>query len=239
MPIWQRMGRKPRLVVAGKPHHVYLRGNNRRKLFSSRADRIFWIACVRRALDATQCQLHQETLMTNHVHNIVTPPVEGALSEFVKRACHRYAQYRNQARGGSGKLFEERYRSKVIEDHEQLRVTTLYNDANAYEAGLVTDPVGHDWSTGPIHAGGSGGRMFRSIWTPSVWYVRLGSTPQERAEAYRKEMATYLELGESAPIDEEWESEDAEPYRRRLERPDGSCAREDLLQYGEKVKGGR
>jgi putative transposase len=233
------MPRKPRLVVPGAPHHLYLRGNNRRLLFSSRADRLFFIACLLRALDATKCVLHQLTLMGNHVHAIVTPPSKKALSDLVKRACQRYAQKRNEKRGGSGKLFEERYRVKVITDEAQLRITTLYNDANAFRAGIVDDALTHEWSTGPLHAGGEEARMLRSIWTPSRWYTQLGATPEARALSYRQHLAEYLDLRDDALIDEdirEVEREDTEAYALRLRRPDGSSAGEDVCQYGRKAK---
>lgn len=237
------MARQPRLVVAGQPHHVYLRGNNRRVLFSSKADFTFFLACLRRALDATHCLLHQLTLMRNHVHSILTPPNEEAISELVKRACQRYSQKRNQKRGGSGKLFEERYRSNIILDEAQLMATTLYNDANAFKAGAVKEPFTHEWSTVPLHAGVSGARMIRSLWTPSPWYMQLGSTGEERATAYRREMMAYLELvpetiDDAIAVDAKAEAADAEPYLRRLERPNRTSAREPALRYGGKrVKG--
>jgi putative transposase len=224
------MGRQARLVVAGQPHHVYLRGNNRRILFSSRGDRLFWLACLRRALDATKCQLHQLTLMTNHVHSIVTPPDEEALSTMMKRLCQRYAQERNQKRGASGKVFEERYRSKVIEDEAQMMFTTLYNDANGYHGGLVTDPFTHEWSTVPLHAGVPGARLLRSLWTPSPWYQRLGKTKSARADAYRRLMIAYVETNPEPvdsvlAIDAKAERADAAPYSRRIRRPNGRSAR--------------
>jgi REP-associated tyrosine transposase len=237
------MARQPRLVVAGQPHHVYLRGNNRRVIFSSKADFTFFVACLRRALDATRCQLHQLTLMRNHVHSIITPPDEDAISSLVKRACQRYSQDRNQKRGASGKLFEERYRSKIIVDDAQLMTTTLYNDANAYKAGEVTDPFVHEWSTVPLHAGVSGARLIRSLWTPSRWYLRLGRTEEERVLAYRREKIAYLELApatidDAIALDAKAEAADAERYVRRLERPNRSSAREPELPYrGKRLKG--
>ncbi|HUQ04623.1 MAG TPA: transposase [Kofleriaceae bacterium] len=233
------MGRQPRLVVAGAPHHVYLRANNRRLLFSSVADRMFWLACLRRALDATECQLHQLTLMSNHIHSIITPPDKRALSALIKRTCQRYAQIRNELRRGSGKLFEERFKAKVITDLAHLRATTLYNDANGFRAGIVADPLSHDWSTAPIHAGQAGGDAIRSLVTPSRWYVQLGNTPSERAAAYRREMGAYLQLGDDALVDEEIrrrEDKDAEPATR-IRRPDGTSARESAVEYVRVVRG--
>jgi putative transposase len=228
------MARKARLVVAGAPHHVYLRGNNRRRLFSSRADRLHWLRCLRRALDKTRCQLQQLTLMTNHVHMIVAPPGKDELSDLVKRACQRYAQLRNAEREASGKLFEERFGSKVITDDAQMMMTTLYNDANAYRAREVRDPLVHEWSTGALHAARPGSRIIASLWTPSPWYLGLGRTASARAAAYRTLMLAYERLDAPQTVDDEMADPVVPPYTRRLERPDRSSAREPAPRYGQK-----
>lgn len=212
------MKHEPRLVIAGRPHHVYLRGNNHRLLFASHTDRVFWIECVRRALDATRCQLHQMTLMSNRVHAIVTPPEPKALSAMVKRACERYAHKRNQQRVASGRLFAVGFRSHPLFDDNALRDTTLHADASALRAAQTEDPFAHEWSTAPLHAGLPGTHELRAIWTPSTWYVRLGSTPDARARAFREAMIEYLVLGGAPPIDLGIEAEDESTYRRRPSR---------------------
>lgn len=218
------MARTARIVVPGLPHHIYQRGNNRRRLFSRPSDKVWWTACLAAALDQTACALHQITLMENHVHMVVTPPTRDALAALMKRACQRYAQRRNQARESSGKLFEERYHSKVIEDDEHLMTVTLYGDANAFRAGIVEDPLAHEWSTGPLHAGREGSRMAK-LWTPSVWYRRLGDSPQERSTAYAKLMTAYAAVPARMIVDGERETADVLPYERRVERPDRKRAR--------------
>ncbi len=75
------VARQARIVIPGQPHHVYLRGNNRRRLFSSGADYERFIACLTLGISASECVLHQLTLMTNHVHLIATPPA-------VAERCH-------------------------------------------------------------------------------------------------------------------------------------------------------
>lgn len=103
------MPRKPRcrIVVPGRPHHVVIRGNNRRRLFS-------YSSCYRRflryladALRHTGCRLHALALMTNHVHLVITPPDAAALSSCVKRLAQRYAVQRNARFAASGKGLEE------------------------------------------------------------------------------------------------------------------------------------
>ncbi len=230
------MSRTRRIVVPGAPHHVYLRGNNRRRLFSSLADRLHFVRCLERGLEITACQLHQLTLMSNHVHLVSTPPDPLALSRLVHRVGQRYAQQRNANRHASGKLFEERFHSKVITDDQQLMATTLYNDANAFRAGMVGDPLGHAWSTGPLHAATGASRIPRSLWTPSGWYLALGTTPEARGDRYRAIMASYTGQAHAPPSSAALDRErhDDEPYRYRVERPDRSSAREAATRWPEK-----
>lgn len=221
------MSRLPRLVVPNWPHHIYLRGNNRRRLFSTDADRLMWLGDLERALEASGCFMHQHTIMDNHVHMIVTPPAEDSLAKLMKRACQRYAQQRNEQRDGSGKLFEERYHSKVIESERQLMATTLYNDANAFRAGMIEQPLEHVWSTGPHHAGRMGSRISPFMWAPSFWYLGLAKGRNTCATIYRALMESYAPSEDNPPaIFEEPDDDDiTTPYHRRVERPDRTSAR--------------
>ncbi len=224
------MTRKPRIVVPGAPHNVCLRGNNRRRLFSSHEDRRCFLRCLERGIRDSECLVHHLTLMNNHVHLIARPPTEDALSCLVRRTCQRYAQQRNAEREASGKLFEERFYSRVLEDDAALMQVTLYNDANAFDAGMVASPCDHDWSTGPLHAGVDGARIPPRLWTPSRWYLALGASAGERAAAYRHLMAARAERAAIVATARESEPADdgVRPYTLRLERPDRSLAREDF-----------
>ena len=224
------MARQARHVVPGYPHHVYLRGNNRRILFSDDDDRLQWLRCLQRGIDASSCELHQLTLMDNHIHLIATPPDEDALAALVKRTCQRYAQLRNEQREATGKLFEERYQSKVIESERQMITTTLYNDANAFRAGMVPDPLLHEWSTGPLHAGRNGSRISAFMWTPAAWYLGLARTRNACAIVYRGLMDSYAPADDPPAIEEESDGAE-ESYRYRVERPDGTSAREPDLRW--------
>ncbi len=228
------MPRTSRVVVPDLPHQVCFRGNNRRRLFSRASDYLSFLFYLRLALIQTGCLLHQLTLMTNHVHLIITPPLKDALSQFVKRTCQRYAQTRNERRRGSGKLFEERYFSKVIDTERYLASATIYNDANAARDGIVANPEQHRWSTAAYHCGVEGvSSVSREIWTPSFWYLAQGQDERSRAASYQQLIADYLATRDrDADIPDEVKAIEARsrrPYTLRLERPDGSWAAEGWL----------
>ena len=192
------------------------------------------LGCIARGLNASGCLLHQFTMMTNHMHLIIVPPDAAALAIFAHRMGQRYAQLRNERRGATGKLFEERFGSKPIVDGNQLMATTLYNDVNAHRAGLADDPLSYPWSTAPLHSGSSGLRAIASMWTPSPWYVGLGATIDARTQRYRELMQSYLRL--DAPVCNDNSAKPDGDGRQRIERPDRSTAREIQSRYERKPK---
>jgi len=62
------------------------------------------------------------------------------LSEFMKSLKQRFSKWYNRHNGRQGTLWEERYRSVLVEDGNALVTIGAYIDLNATRAGLVDDP---------------------------------------------------------------------------------------------------
>ena len=152
-----------------------LRGNNKRRLFSYPADYRRFLGYLERALTSHRLPLHALVLMANHMHLLVTPPTVEALSGFVKRFAHPYALYRNRRRGGTGKLFEERYKAIPVTDEIYLATLTTYIELNPVRAGYVEEPFAYPWSTYALQVGVDGSAIPRRLWAPSDWYLALGN----------------------------------------------------------------
>lgn len=226
------------IVEPGAPHHVILRGNNRRTLYS-RSDsyceflRYFGDASARYAVP-----IHALALMTNHVHLVVTPPDVGALGAFVKVGSQRYAAYRNRERDGSGKLFEQRYTSLRIRDSGQLAKTVAYVDLNPVRAGMVAAPGDYTWSSYRSHAGAENAHpAITAVWAPHDWFLGLSPDPQRRAAIYEEWVADrFARTEELELIAAETRDRDDERarYGRHAERPDRSRVAEVIdASYGE------
>jgi putative transposase len=161
-----------------------LRGNNKRRLFSYGPDYRKFLKYVDDALAGFACVMHALVLMSNHLHMLVTPASCDALAGFVQSFAQRYAQYRNLRRGGTGKLFEQRYHAIPVLNELYLAVVTAYIELNPVRGGCVDEPFAYPWSTYPLHVGVPGGVIPPRLWTPSDWYLSLGTNGQERADAY-------------------------------------------------------
>jgi putative transposase len=213
-----------RVVLPEVPHHVILRGNNRRIIASYASDFRRLLRLLVEAAKETRCLILAGALLTNHLHLIVTPPDPASLPRFVRHWAQRYARRRNLERGGSGKLFEQRYTSKPLLDDAALAAATRYVDLNPVRAGCVVEAEAYRWSTAALHLGCPASDWPRELWHPSPWYLGLAPEPEARAAFYR----SWLDLDLSGDNEELCSSDDDAHawlhYARRLRRPDGTRA---------------
>ncbi len=86
-----------------------------------------------------------------------------SLSNFMKSLKQRFSSYYNRNHQRSGTLWEERFRSVIVEGEETTLMTmALYIDLNPIRAGIVSDPAGYRFC-GYAEAVGGGERAQEGI----------------------------------------------------------------------------
>ena len=76
------------------------------------------------------------------------------LSQFMKVLKQRFTQWFNKRHGRRGTLWEDRFKSVLVEDGYTARVMSAYIDLNPVRAGLVEDPGRYRWSSYGAAVGG-------------------------------------------------------------------------------------
>jgi putative transposase len=80
------------------------------------------------------------------------------LAQFMKGLLQRFTQWFNRAHSRSGTLWEDRFKSVIVEDGVAARTIAAYIDLNPVRAGMVKDPAEHRWSSyGEAIGGGKKG----------------------------------------------------------------------------------
>ena len=176
------MARLPRLILAGQPHHVILRGNNRQAIFFSDLDRQQLLAILSEAAAQYAVAVHAYVLMDNHFHLLLTPPSADALSRMMQSLGRRYVGWFNARHQRSGTLWEGRFRAGLIEGERHLLACMRYIELNPVRAGLCADPLQWEWSSAAHHLG----LKRQALVTEHDLYWRMGNTPFEREHAYRE-----------------------------------------------------
>ena len=80
------------------------------------------------------------------------------LGEFMKGLLQRFTQWFNRAHSRTGRLWEDRFKSVIVEDGVAAKTISAYIDLNPVRAGMVKDPANYRWSSyGEAIGGGSKG----------------------------------------------------------------------------------
>ncbi len=80
------------------------------------------------------------------------------LSEFMKSLLERFTKWFNRLHSRSGTLWEDRFKSVIVESGTAARTMAAYIDLNPVRAGMVKDPADYRWSSyGEAVGGGKKG----------------------------------------------------------------------------------
>ena len=80
------------------------------------------------------------------------------LSQFMKSFMQRYTQWHNGQHRRKGRLWEDRFKSLIVESGVAARTMAAYIDLNPVRAGMVADPAKYRWSSyGEAVGGGNKG----------------------------------------------------------------------------------
>ena len=174
------MARLPRLTLAGYPHHIILRGNNRQAIFMDMADFQRMLALMQTHAIEQGVQVHAYVLMSNHLHLLLTPLQNDSLPKMMQAVGRAYVLYFNKRHGRSGTLWEGRYRSALIQTERYFLACMAYIDLNPVRAGMVAQAADYPWSSHGHYIG----RQNEAWLTPHPMYWEMGNTPFAREAAY-------------------------------------------------------
>ena len=104
------MPRLARLDALGVLHHVIIRGIERNKIFSDKADYDNFIDRLSRFIPESQTACYAWALMTNHAHFLFRS-VPGGLASLMRQLLTGYIVSFNRRHKRHGQLFQNRYKS--------------------------------------------------------------------------------------------------------------------------------
>ena len=80
------------------------------------------------------------------------------LSQFMKSFMQRFTQWHNGTHQRKGRLWEDRFKSLIVESGIAARTMAAYIDLNPVRAGIMADPASYRWSSyGEAVGGGNKG----------------------------------------------------------------------------------
>lgn len=131
------MPRQARLDIPGLIHHVMARGIEGRNIFLDEEDRESFLNRLAEVVNLPGGpRLYAWACMSNHFH-ILLRPGAGCLSPVMRRLMTGHAVTYNKRHRRQGHLFQNRYKSFVVEEESYFLELVRYIHLNPVRAGIV------------------------------------------------------------------------------------------------------
>ena len=175
------MPRKARYILPGAIYHILSRGNNRQNVFRESTDHEKFLEILKEHTDKSGIKVYHYVVMGNHYHIIMKLGLEDNLGQLMKKLNLTYSKHYRKKYGGTGYLWQGRYKSFIIQGGKYLLECGRYIELNPVKAGIVNDPGEYKWSSYKAYANGEKDDLVE--YSPA--YYELGEKDEERKENYR------------------------------------------------------
>ena len=132
------MARSSRLDWKSALHHVMARGIEKSTIFKNDNDRAQFVFRIERCVVETGVSMYAWALMPNHIHLLIRTK-DIPLSKFMQKLLTGHANYFNKQHNRVGHLFQNRYKSILVQTENYLLKLVRYIHINPVEAGIVSN----------------------------------------------------------------------------------------------------
>jgi len=138
--------RAVRVTYSGAYHHVMSRGVDDKNIFPNDELKQYFLEIAREKSMKLKIRIFAYCIMDNHYH-LILQNSSGMLSRFMRQLNGQYGIHYRKKEGGTGYVFQGRYKSTLIQEYPYLTVSILYVLLNPVRAGLVENPHDYKWSS--------------------------------------------------------------------------------------------
>jgi REP element-mobilizing transposase RayT/DNA-binding transcriptional regulator YiaG len=129
-------------------YHIMVRGNEKKDIFRDDHDKLRFIEIIKKVKQGNSFYLHAFCLMDNHLHMMISEGKED-VARIMKRITVSYVSYFNKKYRRVGHLFQDRFKSEVIEQDSYVLSLVRYIHKNPVKAGIVHNAADYKWSSHP------------------------------------------------------------------------------------------
>ena len=140
------MPRGPRFVFENAFYHVFNRGVNKQLIFLSENDYSFFLRKLKELKKKYDHSIYCVCLMPNHFH-ISIQTRKAPISKIMASLTTSYSMYFNRIHNHVGPVFQNRFKSILVENDTYFLKLSQYIYLNPVKAGLVKDPMLYKFSS--------------------------------------------------------------------------------------------
>lgn len=116
-------------------YHIIMRGNNKQNIFLENNDFERFLHILKKYKTKYEYDLYCYILMTNHIHMIINSN-KADISQIMHSIAQEYSIYFNNKYERCGHVFQDRFKSKCVENRQYLLNLQRYIHLNCVKAGI-------------------------------------------------------------------------------------------------------
>lgn len=140
------MPRGPRFIFQNAFYHVFNRGINKQEIFLSEGDYQFFLRKLHVLKNKYDHSIYALCLMPNHFH-ISIQTRKAPISKIMASLTTSYSMYFNRTYDHFGPVFQNRFKSILVENDPYFIKLSQYIYLNPVKAGLVKNPLIYQYSS--------------------------------------------------------------------------------------------
>lgn len=141
------MPRTARITTENGYYHVITRGNRKQPVFSEAVDYERYLNLLIKYKKRYVFRLYAFCLMPNHVHILIGVNRPSCLNKIMQGLNLSYALYFNSKYGKVGHLWQDRFKSRLIENDLYLLECAKYIENNPLRSSLVPRIEQYRWNS--------------------------------------------------------------------------------------------
>lgn len=156
------MSRGARILLENVCYHVIVRGNQKQRVFIEEEDYKRYLRLLEKYKIKYRFELYGYCLMPNHIHLILDPREPHDLTKTMQGLNLSYSIWFNSKYEKVGHLWQDRFKSMIIQKDKYLIACINYIEANPVRGGIAKDLIGYRWSSYKARFFGSKGNLLDS-----------------------------------------------------------------------------
>jgi len=163
-------------------------------IFFSDEDRQIYLELLKRYSSECGCKIHAYCLMSNHVHMLAVPQYDDSLAKMMQKLSLRFTQHINKKYKRTGRLWECRFHSSLVDREAYLWSVCRYIERNPVRAKIVSEPSQYRWSSVKANTTDSQSSFIEPIWQnhgERKEYVEFLNSPDDVNEVEKIRKSTF------------------------------------------------
>lgn len=186
------MSRQARFTINNGTYFIFTQGNDKNKIFRTKKGYLQYLYILLYCKKQYNIKVYHYLLMDNCIYLIVKAYKKDDLHRFMKSVHIRYIKYFKKEYNWEGHLFQDRFKSFIIQEGQYLLECGRFIELKPVKMGIIDQTENYKWSSNKVYSK----EVDESLIDLNPEYKKLDDNKEKRIKKYKIFVESGLNLKE-------------------------------------------